>query len=163
MTKLYEIVWRSEKTPVDWSHSRLLTLWKGADKGLATDPKAYRGIQVGSTMCKIMVTIILRRLNAWYNAQLSVQRQCFRIGRGTTDGIFLIKWVQQISRKTENKSTCSLLILLQHLIMLTEIPCFKSIEQRLSSGPNVKIFNLLESIYTYTSTALPQDERQIFE
>ena len=34
-----------------------------AEKGKITDPKAYRGIQVGSALCKIMVAIILNRLN----------------------------------------------------------------------------------------------------
>ncbi|MEO2222612.1 MAG: reverse transcriptase family protein, partial [Candidatus Poseidoniia archaeon] len=163
MEKLYEIVWRLEKTPVDWSHSRLVTLWKGADKGLVTDPKTYRGIQVGSTMCKIMVTIILRRLNAWYNAQLSDQQQGFRQGRGTTDGIFLVKRVQQISRKTGKQVYALFVDLTAAFDHVNRNWMFKSVNQRLSPGTNAKLFKLLESIYTYTSTALSQDEKQKFE
>ena len=131
----------------------------GKDKGLTTDPKSYRGIQVGSTMCKIMVTIILRRLNAWYNAQ----QQGFRKGRGTTDEIFLIKRVQQISRKTGKQVHALFVDFTVAFDHVNRNWMFKSVKQRLSPGTNVKLFNLLESIYTYTSTALSQDQKQIFE
>ena len=70
---------------------------------MITDPKAYRGIQVGSALCKIMVAIILNRLKQWYNLQLSDQQQGFRQGRGTTDAIFILKRVQQICRKGKKK------------------------------------------------------------
>ena len=104
---LFHLIWTTEKQPTDWSHSKLVTLWKGAEKGKVTDPKAYRGIQVGSALCKIMVTIILNRLKKWYNLQLSDQQQGFRQGRGTTDGIFILKRVQQISKKSQETSLCS--------------------------------------------------------
>ena len=74
-------------------------MWKGAEKGAVTDPSSYRGIQIGSTMCKVLTMIILARLNDWYDKQLLQQQQGFRQGKGTTDGIFIIKQVQHISYK----------------------------------------------------------------
>ena len=89
--------------PEKWGLSRLVALWKGASKGKATDPNAYRGLQIGSTLCKILVIIILERLREWYDENLSDQQQGFRSGRGTTDGIYLVKRLQQVSNITKRK------------------------------------------------------------
>ena len=51
-----------------------MTIWKGASKGKKTDAAAYRGLQIGSMMCKIVVIIILNRIETWYEAQILDQR-----------------------------------------------------------------------------------------
>ena len=162
MEMLYRTIWRTQKLPSKWQHSRLVTIWKGASKGKATDPKAYRGLQIGSTMSKIMVTIILNRLKGWYHNQLLEQQQGFRPGRGTTDGIFIIKRIQEIFRKM-GKSVYALFIDLSAAFdKINRAWMFKSISQRLSPQCNKKLFELLESIYSYTTTALSQDPNGIF-
>ena len=50
----------------------------------------------------IMIVLIIERLKNWYEEQLFDQQQGFRQARGTTDGIFLIKSVQQITNRMEN-------------------------------------------------------------
>ena len=70
-----DTIWTTNKTPKEWSHSKLVTLWKGAEKGAVTDPSSYRGIQIGSTMCKVLTMIILDQLNDWYDKQLLQQQQ----------------------------------------------------------------------------------------
>ena len=47
-----------------------------------------------------MVIIIISRIHDWYEKQLLDQQQGFRRGRGTTDGLFLAKSLQQIAKKT---------------------------------------------------------------
>ena len=100
---LYSKIWETKIVPEKWGLSRLVALWKGASKGKATDPNAYRGLQIGSTLCKILVIIILERLREWYDENLSDQQQGFRSGRGTTDGIYLVKRLQQVSNITKRK------------------------------------------------------------
>ena len=39
------------------------------------DPKAYRGLQVGGTLCKILIIIIINRMSCWYEQQLTDQQQ----------------------------------------------------------------------------------------
>ena len=95
--KLYKVVWETKVVPEKWGLSRLVALWKGSSKGKITDPTAYRGLQIGSTLCKILMIIILDRLRDWYDENLLDQQQGFRPGRGTTDGIYLVKRLQQIS------------------------------------------------------------------
>ena len=77
--------------PTEWGHSKLITIWIGPSKGKAEDPSTYRGLQIGSLLCKIMVMIIINQLKNWYEEQLSDQKQGFRPGRGTSDGIFIVK------------------------------------------------------------------------
>ena len=43
-----------------WGNYRLKTLWKG--KGSTTDPSKYRGLSIGSTVCKLIINIILERI-----------------------------------------------------------------------------------------------------
>ena len=85
LVKLYKTVWMTKKIPSKWSHSKLVTIWKGASKGKMDDPSPYRGIQIGSIFSKILVIIILERTRTWYEAQLSDEQQGFRSSRGTTD------------------------------------------------------------------------------
>ena len=163
LEKLYELVWTTNKIPVKWSHSTLIAIWKGAVKGKASDPKAYRALQVGSTFCKIMVVIILKRLNAWYESQLQEQQQGFRSERGTTDGIFILKRIQQICRKMNRQAYTLFVDLTAAFDHVNRKWMFKSIYQRLSPNMNRKLIELLEELYKYTSTALQQNPKDLFE
>ena len=163
LEKLYELVWTTNKIPAKWSHSTLIAIWKGAVKGKASDPKAYRALQVGSTFCKIMVVIILKRLSAWYESQLQEQQQGFRSERGTTDGIFILKRIQQICRKMNRPVYTLFVDLTAAFDHVNRKWMFKSIYQRLSPKTNSKLIELLEALYKYTSTALKQNPKDLFE
>ena len=93
MIKLFKSIWETNAIPSCWGHLKLIALWKGPSKGKVDDPKTYRGLQIGSSLCKILIVIILNRLKAWYESQLTDQQQGFRSGRGTTDGIYVAKRV----------------------------------------------------------------------
>ena len=79
-------LWSNLDIPAVWGNSRLKTLWKG--KGSKSDPSKYRGLSSGSTMCKLIINIILKRIRSWYEAQLSKEQNGFRKNCGTTDGIY---------------------------------------------------------------------------
>ena len=103
-------MWKTKEIPGKWGLSKLIALWKGTSKGKITDPKAYPGIQIVSSLCKILVIVILERLCKWYDLNLlDQQKQGFRSGRGTTDGIYIVKRIQQISNLTK-KPTYALFV-----------------------------------------------------
>ena len=120
LVKLYKTIWETKAIPKEWGHSKLVCLWKGPQKGSSKDPATYRGLQIGSALCKIMIVTIIERLKKWYDLQLLDQQQGFHQSRGTTDGIFIIKSIQQITNKIKKKLIYSLLTYLQHLTMLKE-------------------------------------------
>ena len=58
----------------------------------------------GITSWIIILIIVLKRLKGWYDKHLLDQPQLCRRGRGTADGIFVCKRLQQISKK--NAKNC---------------------------------------------------------
>ena len=99
MLELYKTIWETKQIPTKWGHSKLVALWKRSAKGSVKNPEVYRALQIGSSLCKILVVIIIKRLLD--------QQQGFRTGRGTNDGIFRLKRIQQITNKTKNTSLCA--------------------------------------------------------
>ena len=141
----------------------MIALWKEAPKGKQTDPRAYRALQIVSKFLKILVVVILNRIANWYNSQLQDQQQGFRLGRGTTDGIFMLKQIQQI-RHQLNKQTYTLFVdLTADFDHVGSGWMFQLIYQRLIKETNRKLFELIESLYSHTTTALQQNLTDIFE
>ena len=74
LTRLYFDVWTPNKVPEHWGHSRLVELWKGPSNEKADDLTTYRGLQIGSALCKLIVVIIMNRIKEWCEEQLSDQQ-----------------------------------------------------------------------------------------
>ena len=109
-----------------------------------------------------MVVIIINRIKEWYEEQLSDQQQGFRTGRGTTDGIFLAKALQQIAKKTGNEMNVLFVDLTAAFDHIDRRWLFKTIKQRLKNNMNCKLFDLLETLYASTTTALAGHELDMF-
>ena len=163
MTKMYELVWESNKVPTKWCHSKLIAIWKGAAKGKADEPNTYRGIQIGSTFCKIMIVVIVDRLRTWYERQILEQQQGFRFGRGTIEAIYIIKRVQQISHQAKKPVYVLFIDLTAAFDHIDRNWLFKTIKQRVPNSANLKLFELIQAIYSYTTTALNDNDDDVFE
>ena len=162
LARVFEDVWETGTVPNSWCHTRLKTIWKGAKKGKITDPETHRGIQIGSTFCKI-VTIILKRLQYWYDKQLTEQQQGFRPERGTAEGIYLLKRLHQITHASDKPCYALFVDLSSAFDHVNRKWMFKTISQRLSTNSNKKLFQLLESIYKYTTAELCGTKGEVFE
>ena len=162
LTSLYNHVWIHHEIPEEWGHSKLVALWKGPSKGKSDDPSTYRGLQIGSTLCKLFVTIILARISTWYEAQLLDQQQGFRTGRGTTDGIFIAKTLHQIAKRSGKEMYILFVDLTSAFDHIDRRWLFKTIKQRLQNKLDCKLFDLLELLYSSTTTALAGNELDKF-
>lgn len=166
LSELHELlhqIWTTQNVPASWGHSKLIALWKGSSKGSAKDPSTYRGLQVGSTLCKIMVIIILKRLSDWYDTHLLDQQQGFRRGRGTSDGIYITKRIQQISDKIQKPIYLLFIDLSSAFDHVIREWLFKSIYQRFPPNSDITMIKLLEALYNYTTTALAENPDDIFQ
>ena len=163
LTSLYETVWKYHILPVNWGHSRLIAIWKGPTKGKIEDPEAYRGLQVGASLCKIMVVIIINRLRDWYESQLSDNQQGFRSGRGTTDGIYMAKKVQQITHSMKKKAYLLFVDLSAAFDRVRRSWLFKTLMSRFSSNADRSLIQLLKSLYDHTTTSLGDSPDDTFE
>ena len=142
--------------PKEWGHSKLVCLWKGPGKGSPKDPSTYRGIQIGSSLCKIIIIVIIERLKNWYEAQLLDQQQGFRQARGTTDEVSVIKSVQQITNKMKKKVYLLFVDLSAAFDHVNRKWLFETIRKRDFDQKLEPIIKLLESLYSYTTTAIAE-------
>lgn len=150
-------LWDNLDIPGAWGNSRLKTLWKG--KGSKKDPTKYRGISIGSSVCKLAINIILERLRPWYEKQLSDEQNGFRKDRGTTDGIYTVKRVHQISNK---KLEPTFLLFVDLSAAFDHIPrswLFESIKLRFPDRSIPRTFEILKTLYE--NTTLTYDEAMI--
>ena len=147
--RLISNLWNNLDLPNAWGNSLLKTLWKG--KGSKRDPTKYRGISIGPTVCKLIISIILSRLKCWYESQLSDEQYGFRSNRGTTDGIYAIKRTQQISNR---KQQPLYLLFVDLSAAFDHIPrkwLFQSIKLRFQNDRSPQMFRILETLYNCTS------------
>ena len=162
ITCLYETVWKHKVLPLSWGHSKLIAIWKGPAKGKIEDPEAYRALQVGSSLCKIMVIVIINRLRAWYESQLLDNQQGFRSGRGTTDGIYMAKRVQQITHSIKKKAFLLFVDLSAAFDHVQRSWLFKTVMSRFPSNADKSLIELLKSLYAHTTTSLDDSRDNIF-
>ena len=147
--RMTDKLWENLDIAEAWGNSRLKTIWKG--KGSQKDPSKYRGISIGSTVCKLIVNIILQRLRPWYERQLTDEQNGFRKSRGTTDGIYTAKRVQQISHK---KKQPLFLLFVDLTAAFDHVPrnwLFQSLKLRFPSNQPSRLIEILEHLYKNTT------------
>ena len=162
LLKLYTTIWETLSIPKDWGHSKLITLWKGPTKGKISDPSSYRGLQIGSTLCKIMMMIIINRLKTWYNNQLLDQQQGFRSERGTADGIFIAKSIQQITNKMKKPTYLLFVDLTAAFDHVERSWLFETIRSRFKEEFDMTTIKLMEHLYESTTTSLAETPNDKF-
>ena len=142
-------LWNNLDIPKAWGNSHLKTLWN--NRRSKADPTKYRGISIGSTVCKIIINIILERIRPWHESQSSDEQNRFRQNRhGTSDGIFVLKRIQQIIHW---KMQPLFLLFVDLTAAFDHIPrrwLFKSIERRFPDGNLPRLFTILEKLYQRT-------------
>ena len=109
-----------------------------------------------------MVIMIIARINTWYEAQLLDQQQGFRTGRGTTDGIFVAKALHQITKRMGKETYVLFVDLTAAFDHIDRRWLFKTIKQRLENEIYCKLFDLLEVLYSSTTSALAGHELDKF-
>ena len=122
--------------------------WKG--KGSKKEANTHRGLAIGSTVCKIALAIILNRLQPWYDQQLTDNQFGFRKNRGTTDGIYVTKRIQQIiSRKLEPGYLLfvDLSAAFDHVVRKW---LWATIRSRFGQA-NTTLIDILENLYAHTT------------
>ena len=141
-------VWRSRNVPAQWGESRLETIFK--NKGSRRDPNMYRGLSIGSSVCKVLIQIILKRLQKWYSLQISEYQNGFVQNRGCTDGVFIAKRIQQIAVSRQTKLHLLFVDLTAAFDTITRKWMFDSIRMRFRD-PNNILVDILENLYEKTT------------
>ena len=107
--------------------------------------------------------MILDRLKKWYDEQLSDNQNGFRSGRGTVDGIYITKRVQQITDQMETPLCILFVDLTAAFDHVVRAWLFKSIYQRLPPGADTTLIKILQTIYESLTTALSETPEDVIE
>ena len=104
VTRLINLIYRSGKLPDDFLVSNFITIPKVSK---ATKCSDFRTISLIPHASKILLKIMLNRINPIIEKQLSETQLGFRKGRGTRDGIFLLRCLsERMIEKQQNLYLC---------------------------------------------------------
>ena len=91
-----QLIWKTQQWPQDWKRSVFIPISK---KGNAKECSNYRTIALISHASKVMLKILLARLQQYMNRELPDVQAGFRKGRGTRDQIANIRWIIEKARE----------------------------------------------------------------
>jgi len=112
---------------------------------------------IGSTVSKIFRSLLVNRINPWYNQQLSQSQTGFRQNYGTTDAILRNKMIQTLGKKTNTEIYALYIDLSAAFDKVVREWVFRSIRLRIPNNSSTKIIDLLQNFYTDTSAYLNDD------
>ena len=87
---IYQQIWKTQQWPQDWKRSVFIPIPK---KGNAKECSNYCTIALISHISRVMLKILLARLQQYVNRELPNVQAGFRKGRGTRDQIANICWI----------------------------------------------------------------------
>ena len=148
LQQYFKEIWTSKQIPQQWTISKIVPIWKG--KGNAMDPTKYRGISIGTVLCKVGMNIILKRLSTFYDEQLKRTQFGFRAGMGCNDGIYMLKQLQDIATLSQRKLYICFVDLTAAFDHVNRNLLFKTIRQRLPPNQDTTNLDIIEQLYMST-------------
>lgn len=90
LTKLFNLILQNSETPVQWSESNIILIYK---KGDSKDISNYRPISLLPVLYKLFSSIINRRISITLEAKQPVEQAGFRKGFSTVDHIHTLELI----------------------------------------------------------------------
>ena len=149
--KIFNTIWKIEKTPMDFSRMVVTPIHK---KGDVLIRKNYRAIALLSIPGKIFLRVLMERMKEKVTSKLSESQYGFRPGRGTVDAIFILR---QIIEKAKEKNIPIHFHFIDFKAAFDTIwrnALWKMLE---GIGVNPKIINIIKYIYENTQCAVMID------
>ena len=156
ISSYFREIWTTKEVPQQWRISRITSIWK--KKGNANDPTKYRGISIGSVLCKVAMNIILKRTSKFYENQLRRTQFGFRTGTGCNDGIFMLKQLQDIASLSQRPLFVCFVDLTAAFDHVNRDLLFKSIKKRLPDNEDTTNIDIIQNLYEQTKSYLQNQE-----
>lgn len=149
LLQMFNKIWETEITPLEWSGSETVMLFKKGDK---SDPANYRPISLLNTSLKLFTTLIQNRLLKWADEN-DIIPDCqmgFRKGRGCMDHIFNLQALLQIGTR-RNKVYAAFIDFSRCFNSIIHKRLWEKLYQLKVSG---KVIRTLKSIYDRAFTKI---------
>ena len=106
LVKIYNRILESGVYQESWCKGLIVPIHKRGDRN---DPNNYRGIMLIGVFAKIFSLVLRNRLSTWCedNEFLNEFQFGFRVGRSTSDGIFILHALVQHVLKDKGKLYCA--------------------------------------------------------
>ncbi len=149
--KIFNQIWKQEKTPKDWARMLVTPIHKKGDK---LNPGNYRAISLLSIPGKVFSRILLNRMKKKTEAATGESQFGFRPGRGTVDAIFIVR--QIIEKAREHQVPL-------HFNFVDFKAAFDTVWRKalwkmmIAIGIDPKIVRIIESLYNDTECAVVID------
>ena len=101
-------VWKTGDWPEDWTRSMFVPLHKKGDSRVCSN---YRTISLVSHASKVLLQIILERIRAKVETELSDEQAGFRPGRGTRNHLVNLRVCGEKPEQSRHLCFCAPLIL----------------------------------------------------
>ena len=155
LEQYFHLIWTKKEIPDQWRISRITPIWK--NKGSANDPTKYRGISIGSTLCKVGMNIILNRLSCFYEQQLKDTQYGFRHGTSCNDGIFVVKQLHEIAILSQRELFVCFVDLSSAFDHVNRKLLFKTLKNRLPQNHTPSNIDIIENLYQNTRSYMQND------
>ena len=156
LVKYYDQVWTTKQCPDQWTLSKTIAIWK--NKGNAMDCTKYRGLSIGSTLCKIGMKIIIKRISKFYESQLKRTQFGFRKGMGCNDGLYMMKQLQDIATLSQRRLYVCFIDLTAAFDHVNRDLLFQTIRSRLHSGQDTTNIDIIEHLYKSTKSYMQNSD-----
>jgi len=149
--KIFNQIWKNEKTPKDWARMMVTPIHKKGDK---LNPGNYRAISLLSIPGKVFSRILLERMKKRTERATGESQFGFRPGRGTVDAIFIVR--QIIEKAKEHQVPL-------HFNFVDFKAAFDTVWRKalwkmmLAIGVDPKLVRIIESLYNDTECAVVID------
>ena len=158
---IYNKIYKSGVYPESWCKGLIVPIHKRGDRN---DPNNYRGIMLISVFAKLFSLILRNRLNTWCEDN-EVQNEFqfgFRVGRSTSDGIFILHSLVQHVLKDNGKLYCAFIDYEKAFdTIIHEALWLKLVE----NGISCKFTRILQSLYgkVLAAVKIQSDVSSFFE
>ena len=155
LVEYFAYIWRHQQVPNQWRLSRITALWK--NKGDAYDPTKYRGLSIGSILCKVGMNIILNRLDPFYEDQIKDNQYGFRKGVGCNDAVYVVKQLQEIASVSQRELYICFIDLSAAFDHINREMLFKTIKNRLPESSTTTTVDIIQNLYDFTKSFMQGD------
>ena len=115
-------IWKTQQWAQHWKRSVFILIPK---KGNAKECSNYHTIALISHASKVILKILLARLQQYVNRELADVQAGFRKGRGNRNKIANIRWIMAKAREFQKTSISALLTMPKPLTVCITINCGK--------------------------------------
>ena len=98
ITLLLRKIWSCLMVPKKWLEASITCLYK---RGLRSLPENYRGLSITATLSKVISGVVINRIRETYEKILLPTQYGFRANRSTSDAIFILRRILELSKKSK--------------------------------------------------------------